>query len=55
VIKTAAVQQSFHERQFPVVHGWIFDVKTGLLRDLEIDFEETLRDIKKIYNLAPGS
>nr|7CXY_A Chain A, Carbonic anhydrase [Aspergillus fumigatus Af293]7CXY_B Chain B, Carbonic anhydrase [Aspergillus fumigatus Af293] len=55
VIKTAAVQQSFHERQFPVVHGWIFDVETGLLRDLEIDFEETLRDIKKIYNLAPGS
>ncbi|OJJ95810.1 hypothetical protein ASPACDRAFT_64279 [Aspergillus aculeatus ATCC 16872] len=53
IIKTAAVQQSFHEHQFPVVHGWIFDMETGLLRDLEIDFEETLRDIKKIYNLAP--
>ncbi|EAW12033.1 carbonic anhydrase [Aspergillus clavatus NRRL 1] len=52
VIKTAAVQQSYHDNQFPVVHGWIFDVRTGLLRDLNIDFEETLRDIKKIYNIT---
>ncbi|OJJ45219.1 hypothetical protein ASPZODRAFT_133845 [Penicilliopsis zonata CBS 506.65] len=52
VIKTAEVQQSYQERQFPIVHGWVFDLQDGLLRDLEIDFHEMLREIKKIYNLA---
>ena len=35
-----------------MVHGWIFDVRTGLLKDLEIDFEAILGDIMQIYNLT---
>lgn len=54
VIKTAAVQQSFLKNGYPVVHGWVFDLKDGLLNDLEIDFEKTLASIKKIYDLEPG-
>lgn len=55
VIKTAAVQQSYEEGGFPIVHGWVFDVKDGLLKDLKVDFEDTLASIKKIYNLAGTS
>ncbi|PMD33613.1 carbonic anhydrase [Hyaloscypha variabilis F] len=51
VIKTAAVQKSWMENRYPVVHGWVFDLKDGLLNDLEIDFEAELQGIKKIYNL----
>lgn len=55
VIKTATVQKSYHEKRFPIVHGWVFDLKDGLLKDLELDFEETLQSIKKIYDLEGGA
>jgi carbonic anhydrase len=54
IVKTAAVQQSYQERQFPIVHGYVFDLADGLLKDLNVDFEEMLQGIKKIYNLAAG-
>jgi carbonic anhydrase len=52
VIKTAAVQQSYDKDRFPIVHGWVFDIQTGLLRDLKVDFEMMLKGIKKLYNLS---
>jgi carbonic anhydrase len=52
VIKTAVVQQHYLQSGFPIVHGWVFDLHNGLLRDLEIDFVKTLADIQKIYNLT---
>lgn len=52
VIKTAAVQKSFSEKRFPVVHGWVFGFQDGLLKDLKFDFASTLKDIQKIYNLT---
>jgi carbonic anhydrase len=52
VIKTAALQLSYVSRGFPEVHGWVFDVRTGRIIDLHIDFVKILRDIKEIYNLT---
>ncbi|RYE25031.1 MAG: carbonic anhydrase [Sphingobacteriales bacterium] len=51
VIKTAVVQKSYLANNYPTVHGWVFDLKTGLLKDLNIDFNKILKDIQKIYNL----
>ena len=51
VIKTASVQQSFRRTGFPRVHGWVYANHTGLLRDLEIPFEEVLERIAAIYHL----
>lgn len=53
VIKTAAVQQSFQQHGYPIVHGLVFDLHDGLLKDLHVDFEKTLADVKKIYCLSP--
>lgn len=53
VIKTAEVQQGYAANNYPEVHGWVFDLKTGLLKDLNIDFKGILGDIKEIYNIAP--
>lgn len=54
IIKTAAVQQSYESNNYPIVHGLVFDLRDGLLRDLEVDFEAMLADVKKIYCLAPA-
>ncbi len=51
VIKTASVQKAYKERDFQV-HGWVFDVKTGKLNDLKIDFEAILEDIMRIYKIS---
>jgi carbonic anhydrase len=52
VIKTAAVQQAYKENGYPIVHGWVFGFNDGRLKDLEIGFEEQLKDIERIYNLT---
>ncbi len=50
VIKTAEVQQAFKERNI-TVHGWVFDIHSGKLIDLNIDFEKVLENIMEIYRL----
>lgn len=52
VIKTAVVQKSYLKEGFPLVHGWIFDVNTGKLIDLKLDFQHMLQEIQEIYNLG---
>ena len=51
VIKTAEVQKANTERNLKV-YGWIFDIHTGKLVDLKIDFDEILKDITKIYKIT---
>jgi len=51
IIKTAVVQRTYLTKGFPLVYGWVFDVKTGELIDLHIDFQEKLKDIQEIYHL----
>jgi carbonic anhydrase len=34
------------------VHGWVFDLHTGILIDLNINFKGILKDIQKIYDLT---
>lgn len=50
LIKTAAVQEAVHERNLKV-HGWVFDIHSGKLIDLKIDFDNILKDIREIYKL----
>lgn len=52
IIKTAVVQKTYLRTGHPRVHGWVYDVSNGLLRDLEIPFDEILGKIQKIYDLG---
>jgi carbonic anhydrase len=52
VTKLASVQQSYLANKFPIVHGWVFDIKSGKIIDLELNFPEILKDIQEIYNLT---
>lgn len=50
VIKTPDVQRAWNERKLKV-HGWVFDVRTGNLIDLQIDFEKILEKIMRVYRI----
>ncbi len=50
LIKTAAVQEAYYQRGI-TVHGWVFDIHTGKLINLDIDFPKILAEITEIYKL----
>jgi carbonic anhydrase len=52
ILKYVAVQTAILQNPNFSVHGWVFDVRTGLIQDLEIDFRQILKDISKIYALS---
>jgi len=54
VTKTAFVQQHYLDNGFPKVHGWVYDLADGLLKDLDIDFDGVLEGIREIYRLEPS-
>ena len=51
LIKTAAIQEAYKDRGLQV-HGWVFDIHSGKLIDLKIDFPKALKDIREIYDLG---
>ena len=50
VLKTAAVQKAYNEKKIRV-HGWVFDIHSGKLIDLNIDFHEIMEGVMEIYRL----
>ncbi|HEX8460762.1 MAG TPA: carbonic anhydrase [Segetibacter sp.] len=50
VIKTAEYQKAFSDREI-TVHGWVFDLHTGKIIDLQIDFVKVLENVMEIYRL----
>jgi carbonic anhydrase len=50
VLKTAEVQKARRDRDL-TVHGWVFDIHSGKLIDLKIDFRKLLENIREIYRL----
>lgn len=50
LIKTAAIQEAYIERGL-TVHGWVFDIHTGKIIDLKINYEKILQEIMKIYKI----
>lgn len=52
IIKMACVQKRYINEDFPIVHGWVFDLKTGKIVDLDIDFVQEMKKIQKVYDLT---
>lgn len=51
VIKAADVQRAIRADKL-TVHGWVFDINSGKLIDLKIDFDDILDKIMEIYRLG---
>ena len=49
--KTVDVQRAYNERGLEI-HGWVFDIQSGKLVDLELDLDHLLKDIQGIYDLG---
>ncbi|MBC6492229.1 carbonic anhydrase [Flavihumibacter stibioxidans] len=52
VLKLASLQKAYIKTGYPEVHGWVFDLHTGELIDLKLDFPKLLKDIMEIYRLT---
>jgi carbonic anhydrase len=53
IIKIDHVQRSLYKNRSPMIHGWVFDVRTGNLIDLMLNMLEVLGDLRSIYDLKP--
>lgn len=53
VIKTSWVQRSYKAHDYPRVHGWVYSLEEGLLKDLEVPFDSMLEEVQKVYRLEP--
>jgi carbonic anhydrase len=51
LLKIAKIQNAIEKRNVKV-HGWVFDIHSGKLIDLNIDFESILKDIFDIYRFS---
>ena len=51
VIKNASIQEAYIRKGIPHVHGWVYDMRNGILKDLEVNFEGMLKKVQEIYNL----
>ena len=51
VLKTPEVQKAFRKNEL-TIHGWVFDIHSGKLIDLKIDFNRLLVPIMEIYNIT---
>ena len=50
IIKTACVQKAYRGKGIKV-HGWVFDMGTGHIVDLNIDFNKIINQIMEIYRI----
>lgn len=55
IIKIDHVQKSWYKTGFPQIYGWVFDVRTGNLIDLNLKMEKEFSSIRSIYDLKPLS
>lgn len=51
VLKAPEVQIAYRNNKL-TVHGWVLDVRTGRIIDLDINFEKVLESISEIYRLT---
>ena len=38
--KTSIIQNAWKKRKGPIVHGWVYDMNTGFIKDLEISVQD---------------
>lgn len=48
--KTSIVQNAWTNRNSPMVHGWVYDLRTGLIKDLKVSLTSTA-SLPSIYKI----
>lgn len=48
--KTSIIQNAWRKRNEPKVHGWVYSLKTGLIKDLDVSFDNSAK-LPPIYRI----
>jgi carbonic anhydrase len=52
--KTSIVQNAWRQRQSPFIHGWVYDLETGYIKDLQISVNDS-SSIPAVYQFDAHS
>ncbi|MBP7822120.1 MAG: carbonic anhydrase [Saprospiraceae bacterium] len=48
--KTTIIQNAWEQRNEPKIHGWVFDTRTGFIKDLGVSFDNKTQ-VPRIYKI----
>jgi carbonic anhydrase len=51
LMQTGIIQKAWSKGRYPMIHGLVYDLKEGLLRELDIDYEGIQNEFRDIYGL----
>ncbi len=54
LVETSIIQNSWARRQLPFVHGWIYDIHNGLIKDLKVTMNDNSQ-LPDVYKFNPPS
>ncbi|MGE0587200.1 MAG: carbonate dehydratase [Cyclobacteriaceae bacterium] len=46
--KTSIIQNSWRKKKSPYIHGWVYDIKNGIIQDLKVSVNEN-GDLLRVY------
>lgn len=46
--KTSTIQNAWNERNYPHIHGWVYDIANGIIKDLNVSIKSNT-DMSSIY------
>lgn len=52
--KTSIIQNAWKDRKGPQVHAWVYSLKTGLIKDLGVEYN-SVEELPTIYRVAEGA
>lgn len=50
VSKTSIIQNNWKDRHYPIIHGWVYDLGTGLIKDLDVSIDNQ-SDLPPIFRM----
>lgn len=53
VVKIDHVQRSWYKTGFPKIHGCVYDLHNGFIKDLDVNISQHFSSIRSIYDLKP--
>lgn len=54
VSKTSIIQNNWKDRNYPIIHGWVYSLETGLIKDLNVSIQNQ-QDLPPIFRMIKES
>lgn len=54
LVETSIIQNAWAKRQLPFVHGWVYDIHNGLIKDLKVTMNDNAQ-LPEVYRFNPPS